>query len=204
MPTKHIVKSFDAPAYYHVYNRASGERKLFRDNQDRQYFLDLLRTHLLEVPSEQSELERADIRKYDLNIVAFCLMGSHFHLLLFQHQDPDAMTGYMRSVSTKYSMYYNKKYKSKGHVFQSSYRASLINNEAYLAHITRYIHLNPRLWESWQWSSYQAYINKLKLDWVHPELVLSHGPRQYESFVKEYDNIDLRTMRKELHEMIAT
>lgn len=199
MPTKHVVKSYDAPAYYHVYNRASGERQLFRDNHDKHFFLDLLQEHLLEIPRDETD-SNDDVRKYDVNIVAYCLMGSHFHLLLFQLQDPEAMTGFMRSVGTRYSMYYNKKYHSKGHVFQSSYRASRITNEAYLAHITRYIHLNPRFWETSQWSSYQDYIRKRSSDWVHPEFVLAQTPRDYEAFVKEYAKKDLRSIQKELQE----
>ena len=139
MPSSNVVKSFHVPAYYHVYNRASGERKLFRDDMDRNYFVKLLCRHLVENYDEDSP-----VRAYAVEIIAYCLMGTHFHLLLYQEEDADAVTGYMRSVSTAYSMYYNKKYKSKGHVFQSNLRASHILQESYLAHITRYIHLNPR------------------------------------------------------------
>ena len=71
-------------------------------------------------------------------------------------------------------MYYNRKYKSKGHVFQSSYRASHIDREAYLAHITRYIHLNPRSYRRYRWSSYGQYIGE-KEGMAHPERVHSRS-----------------------------
>lgn len=199
MPTKHIVKKYGAPAFYHVYNRASGERALFRDSVDREYFLTLLQKHL----AETDQPEKTIVKKYNVEIVAYCLMGTHFHLLLYQDTDPEAMPGYMRSVSTAYSMYYNKKYKSKGHVFQSSYRASYINQESYLAHITRYIHLNPRRYKTWRWSSYGEYVGRRDDDWVHPERVGDVTPAQYEEFVASYVTVDRRKQYTEISSYLA-
>ena len=200
MPTKHVVKKFSAPAYYHVYNRASGERPLFRDDEDRQLFLDLLQKHLAELAQED---ERT--KTYEIQVVAYCLMGSHFHLLLFQPDEETAISGYMRSLSTAYAMYYNSKYKSKGHVFQSSYRASFVDNEAYLAHITRYIHLNPRVYETWKWSSYAEYIGARHDTWVHPESVLDKEQLGdwYQRFVAERADVDRRRQSSELTTQIA-
>lgn len=171
MPAKHVVKTYDAPAFYHVYNRASGERLLFRDDDDRRFFLELLERHLLEavVPDDDNP-EQA--RVYDLQVAAYCLMGTHFHLLLYQQADTEAISGFMRSVGTTYAMFYNSKYKSKGHVFQSSFRASHVDDESYLAYITIYIHLNPRNYKTWPWSSYAEYLGAKATYWIHPELVL--------------------------------
>ena len=140
------------------------------------------------------------VRVYSVEVVAYCLMGTHFHLLLFQRDDLEAVSGYMRSVGTAYSMYYNRKYKSKGHVFQSSFRASHINNEPYLAHITRYIHLNPRSYVSWPWSSYSEYVGKRRDSWVHPELVLEdiRIGKKYAKFVADYAQTDRRKQTSEL------
>ncbi len=202
MPTKHTVKQYDAPAFYHLYNRASGERLLFRDADDRIHFLSLLQKHLVETEASDAE----DItRTYAVEVVAYCLMGTHFHLLLYQEEDTGAITGFMRSVSTAYSMYYNKKYKCKGHVFQSSYRASHVDNEAYLAHITRYIHLNPRNYETWKWGSYQDYIGNGNTEWVHPERVLNSceiGER-YAEFVRQYATTDRRVQKSAIEHLLA-
>ncbi len=202
MPTKHVVKPYAAPAFYHVYNRASGERPLFRDRQDREYFLHLLQRHLAEIerPADEEAMP-----KYPVEIVAYCLMGSHFHLLLFQAEEKDAITGYMRSVSTAYAMYYNRRYKSKGHVFQSSYRASHITTEPYLAHITRYIHLNPRRYEAWQWSSYREYIGCRESIWIHPERVLAgkNSAEKYSLFVADYADVDRRLQRADITSQLA-
>ena len=182
MPTKHVIKAYVAPAFYHVYNRASGERLLFYDAEDRLYFLSLLRRHL--VPNSDPHAEVFTI--FEAELVAYCLMGTHYHLLLYQENDPDALQGLMRSLGTAYAMYYNKKYTSKGHVFQSSYRASLITNEPYLAHITRYIHRNPRTYETYAWSSYGHYVGQKSDVLVHPGRVLDMTADRYKAFVADY------------------
>jgi REP element-mobilizing transposase RayT len=195
MPSRNVIREFDVPAYYHVYNRASGERKLFRDKSDREYFLDLIQKHLAENYDENNPA-----KTYAVEVVAYCLMGTHFHLLLYQEEDAEAITGYMRSVSTAYSMYYNRKYKSKGHVFQSKFRASRISNESYLQHITRYIHLNPRRYEEWPWSSYNDYIGKLDQDWVHNERIQDKDDigQSYKKFVDEWASVDRRLRYNEV------
>jgi REP element-mobilizing transposase RayT len=199
MPTKHVVKRFDAPAYYHIYNRASGERLLYRDEADKAVFLDIIKRHLADNGEDE---EGEEYRTYDVELVAYCLMGTHFHLLLYQHAEPEAMTGFMRSVGTGYSMYYNRKYKSKGHVFQSSYRASGVDNQSYLAHITRYIHLNPRHYRGYKWSSYRDYTGRRTNEWVHPERVLDMSPAAYEQFVAEYEHKDRRQQHTEFAQML--
>ncbi|MGB4762633.1 MAG: transposase [Candidatus Saccharimonas sp.] len=200
MPTKHVIKRYDAPAFYHIYNRASGERSLLRDSDDRAVFLQLLQKHLAENRDEESE-----VKTYLVEVVAYCLMGTHFHLLLYQG-DVEAISGYMRSVGTSYSMYYNKKYKSKGHVFQSSFRASHIDSEAYLAHITRYIHLNPHRYTKWRWSSYRHYIGLGTTSWVHADrvgVVNQTDQARYMKFVDDYAAVDLRRQKTELTDYLA-
>lgn len=199
MPAKHVIKQYDAPAFYHVYNRASGERSLFRDNNDRVYFLALLKRHLLENKKPGNH-----IKLYDVELIAYCLMGTHFHLLLYQPLNATSIEGYMRSIGTGYSMYYNKRYKSKGHVFQSSYRASHITEESYLAHITRYIHLNPRRYQSWPWSSYPEFVGQRQTDWVHPERVIEPDEAEsYAEFVVDYMNQDRRIQRQSIATQLA-
>lgn len=100
-------------------------------------------------------------------------------------------------------MYYNRKYKSKGHVFQSSYHASRITDESYLAHITRYIHLNPREYFKYKWSSYHDYAGDRSQHWVHPERVLDMSGNAYAKFVADYSNVDRRKQHTEFDEFIA-
>ena len=188
MPSRNTVKQYAAPAYYHVYNRGAGKHEIFRDAQDRQYFMHILQRHL--DPKDKS-VDRfgVEYRKFDIELVAYCLMRNHFHLMFFQENDPAALTGLMRSVATAYTMYFNKRYKQSGHLFQGVYKASWIADEAYFLHITRYIHLNPRGYRSYKWSSFRQFIGEVEMSWVHPERVLDITSDQYLQFVEDYESL---------------
>lgn len=114
-------------------------------------------------------------------------MGNHFHLLVYQTEDKDALSGLMRSLSTAYSMYYNKKYRQHGHVFQSIFRASQITDESYLMHITRYIHMNPRTYLTYQWSSLGVYVGHSSDIWLKPERIRTMPPESYRQFLADYE-----------------
>lgn len=181
MPSRNTVKQFDTPAFYHVYNRGAGGQSIFKDASDKIKFLSLLERHLVESDDETYKI-------FDVEVTTYCLMGNHFHLLLYLPEEPDAITGLMRSVSTAYSMYFNRKYKTMGHVFQSIYRASHIENEAYLAHITRYIHLNPQIYRTYRWSSLRYFLGDDSPAWLHPTRVLDMPPEAYLEFLEDYED----------------
>jgi putative transposase len=114
-------------------------------------------------------------------------MGNHFHLLLYQESDTTAITQLMRSVATAYTMYFNRKYEQFGHLFQSAFKASRITNDAYLLHITRYIHMNPRSYMRYKWSSIAVYLGDEVPVWLHPERVHDMSPAQYREFLGSYE-----------------
>ncbi len=122
------------------------------------------------------------------DLLAFCLMPNHFHLLVFQRQ-AKALTSLMQSVMTSYSRYFNKKYGRSGSLFESRFRASLISDDAYLMHITRYIHLNPRHWREYEYSSLPYYLQRAQETWLRPErmLELFASPSEYFKFVGDYE-----------------
>lgn len=186
MPSKNVVKHYDSPAFYHIYNRGAGGRKIFCDSNDREKFLSLLERHIVGSPDDTDSKDT--YRIYDVEVVAYCLMGNHFHLLLFQQNEPDQITSLMRSVSTAYSMYFNRRHKSRGHLFQEIYRASQVSNDAYLAHVSRYIHLNPPQYRDYQWSSLPEYLGERVTEWVSPERVLEVSPTQYQAFLEDYSD----------------
>lgn len=183
MPARNTIKTFDAPAFYHVYNRGAGGRKIFLDDTDRRKFISLLRRHLIAQPPDKPQ----EYTVYDVELVAYCLMGNHFHLLLYQGGALDAITGLMRSVLTAYSMYFNLRHKSKGHLFQGVYKASHINTESYLLHITRYIHLNPRTYPTYQWSSLSCYLGQQD-DLVKLDHIDAMSPERYRQFLEDYED----------------
>lgn len=199
MPSKNTVKQYDSPAYYHVYNRGAGGQLIFKDAADNAKFLSLLERHLSNNYADEHP-EQIN-KRFDVEVIAYCLMNNHFHLLLYQDDSPDQISLLMRSVSTAYSMYFNKKYKSQGHLFQSVFRASMIDNESYLLHITRYIHMNPRTYATCKWSSLPYYIGQKQVDWVNPHRLLDMTPVQYSEFLHEYEG--KREELKKIKHMLA-
>lgn len=187
MPARNIVKQFDTNSFYHVYNRGAGKQPIFLDAQDKRKFMQILKRHL----DSGDEQMRSDGRKYevyDVELAAYCLMKNHFHLLLFQRYDIAAMTKLLHSVQTAYTMYFNFRYKRQGHLFQGIYKASRIEQESYLSHVSRYIHLNPRTYQTYKWSSLPEFLTTRETEWIHPERVLDMSPSAYQEFMEDYED----------------
>ena len=197
MPSRNVLKQ-DAPySFYHVYARGGNRQRIFREPADYEKFLNLFQRYLS--PEEARNAVGVSFPNYykKLDLVSFCLMPNHFHLLVYQYQ-PGAMTQYMRSLLTSYSMYFNKKYKRSGPLFESRYKASLISDDSYLEHITRYIHLNPRQWRDYEYSSLPYYLQQITDNWIHPERIagLFSTPAEYLTFLEDY------TQNKEVLEIL--
>lgn len=190
MPSRNVVKQ-DAPeSYYHVYARGASKQDIFIVPDDFEFFINLFARYLSNEPVQ----DRAGIAyphyAVDVKLLAYCLMGNHFHLLLYQ-VDQQAMARLMKSIMTSYSRYFNFKYKRSGALFESTYKASRIENDAYLQHITRYIHLNPRYWKRYPYSSYTWYAAEehCRPEWLHttPILDLFASQTAYTEFVADYE-----------------
>lgn len=194
MPSRNTVKQYDVQTFYHVYNRGAGGRTIFLDYSDRQKFVSLLARYA--TPKDERDDSEKSYPEYDVEITAYCLMGNHFHLLLYLNEDKAAVSEFMRSVSTAYTMYFNKKYRQHGHLFQSIFKASRISDESYLLHITRYIHMNPRTYLTYRWSSINVYLGSNDESWVKADRVLTMSPSQYTTFLHEY-----KSKKAELEEL---
>ena len=144
--------------YYHVVNRGVGRQILFEDKEDYVRFLDTLRRYLKEEPFE---------------LIAYCLMENHFHLLL--HVE-DNLERIMKRLSCSYAHYFNEKYEREGHLFQDRFRSEPITDDSYLLAAVRYIHNNPMKAgicsrEGYPWSSWHEYVEQPDL--VSTDIVLS-------------------------------
>ncbi len=190
MPARNTVKTYVEDGFYHVYNRGVEKRTIFEDEQDYKVFLKYLKEALSSPPDPKSlkvtvPLKGASFKgvpkqpknfQKEIELLAFCLMPNHFHLLLKQ-TNSESMESFMRSVITRYSMYFNKRYKRVGKLFQGHYKACLVNSEEYLLHLSRYIHLNPLEFQNKPkniYSSYRNYLGLTKAEWINPELILSY------------------------------
>ena len=201
MPSRNVIKRYDADTYYHVYNRGVNKRKIFLDDDDYVYFLALLKRYL----SENNELDKYNRIYTNLNgqldLLTYCLMPNHFHLLLYQHDDKKAMETLMRSVLTTYTLYFNRKHNRVGHLFQGVYKASSVLNEPYLLHISRYIHMNPDDYKNWPYSSWPYYVKGWQADWIkHDKIFELFEGDNYEQYVDDYKSTkeEHEDLKKEL------
>ncbi|KKP46662.1 MAG: hypothetical protein UR39_C0009G0019 [Candidatus Woesebacteria bacterium GW2011_GWA1_33_30] len=206
MPAKNSIKLDIEETYYHVYNRGVDKRIIFEDEQDHKVFLNYLKEYL-SPPRPLNELEVEVTLKgstfkgiprllnnyFDqIHLLAYCLMPNHFHLLIKQ-KDIGMMKNFMRSLGTRYSVYFNKRYERSGSLFQGIYKAIVISNENYLVHLSRYIHLNPvelKINPKDAYSSYDDYIGLRNTSWIETETIKSYFSREnnkmasYKSFVE--------------------
>ncbi|MCB9821930.1 transposase [Candidatus Nomurabacteria bacterium] len=168
MPSRNRVKDYGAGVYYHLYNRGNNKDVIFQDSQDYAVFLNLIKRHLSPVETTDKLGRPYRNLSKEVELLAFCLMPNHYHLLIYQHTQ-EGMTQLLRSVATAYSGYYNKKYQRVGRLFQDAFKASAVDSDTYLEHISRYIHLNPKDWKTWEWSSLPYYLHQKTADWVKHE-----------------------------------
>ena len=170
MPSRNILKVDIPDSYYHVYARGHGRQDIFRDEEDFETFRNLFARYL----SQKAAIDRngkSYPHLYDsVSLLCYCLMENHFHLLLYQKSE-GAMSSLMRGVMTSHSRYFNTKYGLSGSLFESRYKASRISSDAYLMHISRYIHLNPTNWMAYPHSSIHAYFMGAP-EWLEPQPII--------------------------------
>jgi REP element-mobilizing transposase RayT len=193
MPTRNLVKTYVADSYYHLYSRGVNKQLIFSDDEDKTVFLGILKRYLSSAQTKRKKHTAYRSFADDIELLAFCLMDNHFHLLIYQHSDPTALRDFMRRVMTTYSMYYNHRHERRGPLFQSNYLASRIDSDAYLQHISCYIHKNPSGWRAYRYSSLQYYLGEKHADWVKPARILEDFDRdtaKYLSFLEQGDDLD--------------
>ncbi|MCW6036628.1 transposase [Spirulina subsalsa FACHB-351] len=134
--------------YYHVYNRGHNRELIFFERENYLYFLRQLRKYLI-------ERQAADI-------IAYCLMPNHYHLLLYVKVD--YLSRVMQQLGLSYAKAINQRHRRVGSLFQGRFQAIAVDSDEYLYQLTRYIHLNPvkakivNRPEDWEFSSYPEYL----------------------------------------------
>ncbi|MBI2592420.1 transposase [Candidatus Saccharibacteria bacterium] len=189
MAGRNVDKIYLEDSYYHVYGRGHSNNEVFRDNDDYTVFLNLFKRYLSNEPSRDKQNREYPWLQPEIDLLAFCLMPNHFHALIYQ-RTPDAMTKLFKSVITTYGMYFNKKYELLGPVFQSRFKALMIDRDNYLVHISRYIHLNPKDYKTWNFSSLPFYLRHQKAEWLKPGNILElfDGRTDYKKFIEDYED----------------
>ena len=164
-------------AWYHVMNRGADRQAVFTSERDRLAFLALL--------GEVSEI-------FAVEVHVFCLMGNHYHLLL--HTPRGNLGRAMRHLNGVYTQRHNRAAGRDGPLFRGRYKAILLDADAWLMQVSRYVHRNPlqarlvaRL-DRYRWSSYRAYIGETPApDWLCTETILDlFGKHQRASRYRQY------------------
>jgi REP element-mobilizing transposase RayT len=171
-------------AFYHILSRGNERQEIFRSDDDREMFIDLI--------GEFSD-------RFQIDMIAYVLMGNHYHLLI---KTPNGnLAKSMQWLGTAYTRKFNNRHGRNGHLFQGRYKSILVENESYLLRLSCYIHRNPlragivnRL-ANYPWSSYLSYGYARKTpEWLKTELILNVMPREsdphqrYRSMVQQYSD----------------
>jgi putative transposase len=155
---------------HHITQRGNNKERAFFDDEDRRFYLDLLERYK---------------EKYEMEILAYCLMGNHVHVLVVPEKETSLARG-IGGTNLLYTQYINRKYKRSGRLWQNRFFSTIVEEEPYLWAVMRYIEKNPvrakvvKRAEDYEWSSARAHILGMK------DELLSDESRFNEREVKSY------------------
>jgi REP element-mobilizing transposase RayT/transposase len=175
-------------AWYHVMNRGRRGEEIFIEKNDYRLFLDVVR-------------ESTDL--FNIKIAAYCLMPTHYHLLL--HTPDGNLSRGMRQINGIYTQRFNRVHQYEGQLFRGRYKSILVEVDSYLLQLLRYIHKNPLRagicdeLNDYEWSSHRGYLSDAKRwGWLYKEFPLSlftkdlkGSRREYRKFMGEDDGEEM-------------
>ena len=196
---------------YHVYNRGVEKRSLFADNYDYTRFINGLIIFNDTKPVVNPKQRVKDIksgnhkRKQMVDVLAFCLMPNHYHLLLRQRVN-GGITEFMRKLGGGYVNYFNLKHQRVGTLFQGKFKSVLIDDESQFTYIPFYIHLNPldmhcsdwrdkgvgdskkaiNFLDNYKWSSHSDYIGQSDFSLILQKDFLSENFGEAPEYMKAF------------------
>jgi REP element-mobilizing transposase RayT len=165
-----------AGALYHITSRGNGRNLIYFQDDDFELFLQSL----------------ANVcERYNWVVHAYCLMSNHYHLLV---ETPDAnLSQGMRQLNGVFTQSMNRKHHRVGHLFQGRYKAILVNKDAYLLELCRYIVLNPvranmvNSLEEWPWSSWHCMLGNVKSPvWLSTDTLLVQFAKNRQDAIQSY------------------
>jgi len=167
MPRKPRI---EIPGYYHVINRGVEQREVFKEHEDYEYFEELMCFYA---------------KSYNITIHNYCLMSNHYHLLLEIQQEN--LSKFMRQLNMNYAIYFNKKNKRSGHLWQGRFKSWYITDEAYLYTLMCYIEQNPlkankvKELKAYPYSSYHYFLAKEIPECLQQAWIVQHYKKDKES-----------------------
>jgi putative transposase len=187
---------------YHVITRGNQRQEIFHDDQDFLYYMKSLGNYK---------------ERHRFLLYAYVLMQNHVHLLLETKEIP--LSKILQGINQRYTMYFNRRYQTVGHLFQGRYKAILCDKDEYLLTLVRYLHYNPvrakvtQVPEEYPWSSAQHYAKSHRGAIVDTAIVLGifaedlvEGKKRYRKYMEEgaevfnqdlYKTVDQRILGSE-------
>ena len=135
---------------YHVMLRGINRQDIFLDEEDNLRFLETVYRYKV---------------KSKLQVLAWCILSNHVHLLI--KEGCEAIHQTIKRIAVSYTQYYRWKYNYVGHLFQDRFKSEIVESDGYLFTVTRYIHQNPikagvvKRMDEWKWSSCNGYYGKV-------------------------------------------
>lgn len=197
--------------FYHIFNRGVEKRNIYISTNDYQRFKNTIFHYLIsnkkftdENPTTET-LDRFNLDKAvaegfkkTVELIAYCLMPNHFHLLLKQLTET-GITDYLHQITTSYTRHFNLKYERVGGLLQGTFKSRRINSEEQLVYVSKYIHRNSygsnnsnkigldfKEALAYPWSSLGDYSKSTAgLVFKDPVLASFDSPRSYLKFVSE-------------------
>lgn len=207
---------------YHVFNRGIDRRQTFIDIKDYQRALEtvsyyrvidlpysLSRLYRFETLKRRQILDSISFHKSSVDVICYCLMPNHFHLLLRQLVD-GGISKYLGDFQNSYTRYFNTRHERDGQLFNYQFKAVRIESESELVHVSRYVHLNPYSssvigtldnLRGYPWSSLNDYMQGEQSGFVDKKTVLSlFKGCGYDSFV--FDQADYQKNLKKIEHLL--
>lgn len=188
--------------YYHIFNRSIAKFQIFNSEHDYERYRSLVEFYrykdLPDKYSNFSQLKPAHCKAIMKNlsetsellveIVAYCIMPTHFHLILKQVTN-NGISEFMRKVSDSYTRYFNISHGRKGPLWEDHFKNKLVKTDEQMLHLSRYIHINPvtaglvKKPNQWKYSSYLEYTNKSDNNLCHFKDIIDMPTGDYKKFV---------------------
>lgn len=144
-----IARKYLETSFFHVIVQGVNKEFIFYKNEYIEDYIYLIRKYK---------------EKFDIEILAYCIMSNHAHLLIFTEKI-DILSSFMHLINSLYAQKYNKTENRVGHVFRNRYLSEAIYSEKYLVNCINYIHKNPvkagmvKLCSEYKYSTYNDYVN---------------------------------------------
>lgn len=199
--------------HYHIFNRGTDKREIFRDSQDLKRFFQSMGE--FNTPEPIGSIFENSFRKSSLgsrtsklvNFICYCLNPNHYHFILEQVSDK-GIEKFMQRLGTGYTKYFNNKYDRTGTLFQGKFKSVYIDTNEYLLHLSAYVNLNNKIHKLEKFnfpfikSSWDEYTNQIQNSFCKKGIILGQFRNilEYKNFAE--NSLEAIKEKREIDEFL--